>query len=84
MYTFTVNVSNIDWDVEDDFDEYDYANFDLPTEMTVHIELDDVEFDGDTLPDDSMMRLEEYVSDAISDEVGYCHDGFDFEIVSME
>jgi ferritin-like protein len=54
---------DIDWDVDD---EEDLA--DLPAEVEVEVPRD-VIFAGED-------AVEEYVSDAITDETGFCHNGF--------
>lgn len=63
------NVFNIYWDV----DECDGNDFLPPTETEVEIDSENV----DDLYDDEL--CEEYISDYITDEYGFCHLGFCFE-----
>ena len=58
-------VSNIDWDT-------DGEEIDLPDEMTVNVKEDE------QLEDD---EIEQYISDKISDETGFCHFGFNYKEV---
>lgn len=54
---------DIQWDVDDEGDLDD-----LPTEMEIEVPRDVIR-DGED-------AIEEYVSDAITDETGFCHNGF--------
>jgi hypothetical protein len=58
-------VSNIDWDT-------DGEEIDLPDEMTVNVKEDE------QLEED---EIEQYISDKISDETGFCHFGFNYKEV---
>ena len=58
-------VSNIDWDT-------DGEEIDLPDEMTVNVKEDE------QLEDD---EIEQYISDKITDETGFCHFGFNYKEV---
>ena len=54
---------NIKWDVD-----YDKDFKRLPQEMVIEVDEKDYKDDPDTC-----------VADALSDEVGFCHDGFEME-----
>jgi len=56
-------VTDIDWDT-------DGEEVDLPDEMTVNVS-EDEELEED--------EIEEYISDKISDETGFCHFGFNYK-----
>ena len=58
-------VSNIDWDT-------DGEDVDLPNEMTVNVEEDEQLEESE---------IEQYISDKITDETGFCHFGFNFKEV---
>lgn len=64
-HTYTVQVTDIDYEVDDE-DGVDPPS--LPSELTLHI-------DGVEHEEDIVQR----VSDAISDETGFCHLGFKME-----
>ncbi len=64
--TKEVRVYDIDWDT-------DGEQVDLPTEMHVIIEPDEVDNSGDE------EAVSEYLSDLISDQIGWCHGGFRWE-----
>jgi len=57
---FEVRVFNIVW-------ETDGAPVELPTTMTVRVEVD------------SSDELDDAVSDAITEATGFCHKGFEYE-----
>ena len=63
-----IKFSNIKWDCEES-DEFDY----LPTAFETEIEEAD-EYDNEE-------ELADFLSDWLSDEYGYCHKGFDFEVI---
>ena len=89
--TVKVHITNIEWDTydEDTDQEYTAEECELPLEFDMTVELDEEDIDlintcvaeNDT---DYDTELKEYVSelltDLVSDEYGYCHYGFDFEI----
>ena len=56
-------VTDIEWDVDDEEDMVD-----LPSELTLETNED---LHGD--------ELEEWISDEISNETGFCHRGFQYE-----
>ena len=64
-------VKNIDWDLSD-VPSQEQANVlaELPQTFFIPIS-DDTDYD----------EVEDEVSDAISDAFGFCHNGFDYEIV---
>lgn len=68
----TFRVYDIAWDAPNRLRKH------LPEEMTVTVTEDDVE----DLNDDN--DVEDYICDYISDETGYCHDGFNFEEISNQ
>lgn len=61
-----VLVKNIEWDA----DEVDAVN--LPKKMKLNI--DEAELDNPNDDDE----LSDYISDKISDDTGWCHNGFEF------
>lgn len=65
--TIKVRVTDIEWDTDDEDDD-DLE--DLPTEMTIEISKDIEEDD-----------IEEAVGDAITEETGFLHKGFAYEII---
>lgn len=69
-HTYTVQVTDVEYEVDEDEDGEDVEPPDLPSELTLTLE--GVEHEDD---------LTQRVSDAISDETGFCHLGFKYEIV---
>lgn len=65
----TVSFSDILWDTTDNESSSDF----LETSMVKEIVVDDDIFDFD-----------EYLSDYLSDEVGFCHYGFNYSILAIE
>ena len=65
----TVSFSDILWDIHD----YDPATIFLETSMTKEIFVNEDIFD-----------LEDYLSDYLSDEFGFCHWGFNYSIQAIE
>lgn len=65
--TVKVRVTDIEWDTDDDDDDIPE---DLPTEMTIKISKDIEEED-----------IEEAVGDAITEETGFLHKGFSYEMI---
>ena len=63
-----LKATNIKWDTDGDME------VDLPTEMIVPDELEEM------YKKDREFALEE-ISDWLSDEIGFCHDGFEIEKV---
>ena len=63
-----VKVYNVKWDCDND----DPKEMDLPEEFEIEVYHDE-DFD-----------LDDEVSDAISDEYGYCHYGFDYDIINND
>ena len=87
MKTVKVKVSNIHWDItEEDFDEevtkkdIKDAKKSIPTSYETEVEIDD------ELKDLSKEELENYIEevliDKVSDDFGYCHNGFTYEILN--
>ena len=71
-----VKVFNINWDTEDSCLE---EKVDIPIKMVLDIPdniWDDAESEGE-----KAIELENFIADKISDISGFCHDGFDYEIV---
>lgn len=74
-----VKVFDIKWDTEDSCSD---EKIDIPTEMVLDVPdniWDDVEATGE-----KVIELENYIADKISDISGFCHDGFDYEIVKKK
>lgn len=63
-------VFNIDWDVDNEEERAD-----LPTEIIIEDEND--------LTNENY-ELSDFISDAITDETGFCHCGFNFELIEEE
>lgn len=63
-------VSKIKWDVDN---KSDIKN--LPKTMTVEV----TSYDVDDITDE--YEVEDFISDYITDEIGFCHDGFEMEEV---
>ena len=63
-----VRVTDIDWDFDED--EIDES---IPTEYIAEVEIDDTE--------EIESAVDEVIADQVSDDWGYCHNGFDFEII---
>jgi len=61
----TIKITQIEWDT-------DGESVDLPKSVTITVE------DWATGTDEA--QIEDWVSDYLSDEYGYCHHGFDFEV----
>lgn len=66
-----VHFKNVNWDT----DGNNFADCGLETDFIVDV---DIDCDFDTLDDE----IADMLSDWLSDEYGYCHNGFDYEIVS--
>lgn len=69
------HITEIEWDTSDE--EYDFSDVELPTEFDIEVTIDkeDEEFleTADFLGD--------VIGDAISEKYGFCHYGFDYEII---
>lgn len=67
-------VTDIDWDTTNDnsFEEIKADDLGLPDEVIVNTEYLDIEDDED------MDEVENAISDYLSDEYGFCHNGFTF------
>lgn len=68
------NVFNILWDVDDagenDLDAQEVLDS-LPTETNVRVTSDNADLDDN-------VSIADYISDYLSDEYGFCHNGFEF------
>ena len=65
----TYIVTNIAWDIDElDIDDNEEAYENLPTEVEVTIDVEEEELDEE----DAEYAISEY----LSDEYGFCHDGF--------
>jgi hypothetical protein len=67
-------VTDIDWDTTNDnsFEEIKADDLGLPDEVIVNTEYLDIE------DDENMDEVENAISDYLSDEYGFCHNGFTF------
>lgn len=65
----TFNVYDIQWDTDGDKE----LLAELPSTMEIEITEDDVDYLDDT------DEIESYIEDYLSDEVGYCHFGFQYD-----
>ena len=68
-----VHFKNVKWDT----DGHKLADCGLKSDFVVNVNID---YDFNTLDDE----IGEMLSDWLSDEYGYCHNGFDYEIVPAE
>lgn len=71
-------VSKIKWDVtDDDMSKKEQKEIlaTLPKKVIVTI----TDYDVEDLNDEE--EVEEYIADYLSDEYGYCHNGFDYNII---
>lgn len=66
-----VEFSNVQWDVdeEDFFSDEDPI---LPQNFTVDV----------PAPEDDDTDLSDYLSDWLSDEYGFCHNGFNYQVIN--
>jgi hypothetical protein len=71
MKNVKVEVSNIQWDTDD--------LSGLPETMIIEVPADEFTFQDKSDYDDI---AGEYASNEISDQVGFCHTGFDLQILS--
>lgn len=67
MRQITVDVDSVDWDASKDIKSA------LPQKFTFVVKLDD-----DT--SDEQSGIEDAISDMLSDETGYCHYGFTYNL----
>ena len=69
------NVFNILWDVDDagenDLDAQEVLDS-LPTETDVCVTSDDADLND-------RVQIADYISNYLSDEFGFCHNGFEFD-----
>lgn len=73
-----IHAYDIEWDIDDDDDEYPNSSENpeildgvLPSELTF-------ETDEEFVDEDDMV---DWVADKISDETGFCHLGFQYEVI---
>ena len=66
-----VKFSNVQWDIdeEDFFSDEDPI---LPQNFTANV----------PAPEDNDTDLSDYLSDWLSDEYGYCHNGFNYQVIN--
>ena len=85
MLEVYVRIKDIDWDFDDD--EIDES---VPTDFVMPVYIDDeteeeLKANAEENETDFKTELYDYLSeelvDKVSDEYGYCHNGFDFEII---
>lgn len=74
----TVKAFNIKWDTKDSCG----GTIDIPAEMV--IDIPDNIWDNLETKAERSDELEIYIADKISDVSGFCHDGFDYEIVKKK
>lgn len=86
MRTVKVKVSGIKWDITaQDFDEevsakeIKQAKSMIPTSYETEIEID--EELGELTKKELENYIEEVLIDKVSDDFGYCHNGFKYEII---
>lgn len=66
-----IKVFNIDWDTDGDKEQFDI----LPQEVIMELEVTD-DADEDEVCD--------YIEEKLSDDYGYCHFGFEYDILAKE
>ena len=85
MLEVYVRIKDVDWDFDDD--EIDES---VPTDFVIPVYIDDeteeelkarAEENGTNFKTELHEYLSEELVDMVSDEYGYCHNGFDFEII---
>ena len=74
-----VKVFAIKWDTEDSCSE---EKVDIPTEMV--LDVPDNIWDDAESEEEKAIEIENFIADKISDISGFCHDGFDYEIVKKK
>ena len=73
---YSVTVSDIKWDFEDE----NYEDYDGPAnEIVKHYWILPSTLEANTL-EEAKEEIEEIISERLSDEEGYCHDGFEMEV----
>jgi len=71
MKKITITVNDIDWDTDGD------NSVELPKNMSFTATYEDLDINAEyNIQDDCEDVIGEYVSDKISDETGFCHNGF--------
>ena len=85
MLTVYVRIKDIDWDFDDDaIDESVPTDFVMPVYIDEETE-EELKACAEENETNFKTELHDYLSeelvDKVSDEYGYCHNGFDFEIV---
>ena len=74
-----VRVFDIKWDTTDSCSNQE---IDIPTKMV--LDVPDNIWDNEKAEVEKEIELENYIADKISDISGFCHDGFDYEIVKKK
>lgn len=76
---YSVKVTDIKWDF--DSDDENYEDYDGPAnEIVKHYWILPSTLEAKTL-EEAKEEIEELISDKLSDEEGFCHNGFDIEII---
>jgi len=71
MKEITIKVNDIEWDTDGD------NSVELPKSMSFTATYEDLDIDAEyDIQEDYEDVIGEYVSDKISDETGFCHNGF--------
>ena len=69
------HITNVMWDTSDE--EYDFPYTELPTEFDIEVTIDE--------EDEKFLETADFlgdlIGDAISEEYGFCHYGFNYEII---
>ena len=64
-----IHFYNVNWDVEEEVGSLNELG--LETDFIEDVDIEDIDDD----------ELDDFLSDWLSDEYGYCHFGFDYEII---
>lgn len=66
-----VKFSNVQWDIDEE-DSFYNEELILPQNFTANV----------PAPEDDDTDLSDYLSDWLSDEYGYCHNGFNYQVIN--
>ena len=69
MRELKVKVTDIDWDTSD-------TNYDTEDEIELSTELDIIVTENDVEDLTDLVAVDEFISDEISNIVGFCHNGY--------
>ena len=73
MRELKVKVTDIDWDTSD-------TNYDTEDEIELSTELDIIVTENDVEDLTDLVEVDEFISDEISNIIGFCHNGYTLSI----